>query len=1090
MQDEAKTKDQLIDELNELRRKSLARETAEDQLGKSSVVFPELRHKTPEEIIHELHVHQIKLEMQNEQLKRVQLELEHSRNKYQDLYDFAPVGYFTLDRKGLIKEANLTGANLLGMPGPKLIGRGFGHFVSPESLDQWDKHIIGVFGHEEKDSCELSLKREDGSSFYARLESVRLEVPAEPEGAFGGGHVAHVVVTDITDRKHIEKALRESEERYRTVADLTYNWEYWVDAEGNFLYCSPSCDYMTGYSAKEFISDPDLMNRIVHPDDFDRIMNHFHVSRKVDDIPFSLDFRIIHRDGHITWVNHACQPVFGKEGQPLGRRGSNRDITDRKMVEESLKLSEERYRRVSSITSDIAYSCCKPTAATYSIDWMTGATERTLGYSVEDIKALKCWRNLVVDEDLPIFDRHVTGLSPGTSASCELRLRHKDGSIILVSSFAECVMESGSFDGLRLYGGLKYITERKQMEKQLHQTEERYRSLVEDSFDGIFVQKGSKTVFANSRLYEMLGYSPGELEGMDHWLVYHPDYQDLVRQRAMARMRGEDVISQYEIILQRKDGSSFPADISARLVHVDGEPGIQIWLRDISGRRRSEEAQRRLAVAIDHAAEAVIITDSNGVIQYVNPAQEILSGYSRSELLGQTPNILKSDFQDDTFYDNLWDTINSGEVWSGRFVNKKKDGTVYHEDATISPIYDKSGNLTNFVAVKHDMTKQLEFQEQLLQAQKMEAIGTLAGGFAHDFNNKLQVIGGYVEMILFDKDLSETLKHHLGIIRQTVDSSVELIKGMMVFSRKTSVEHHPIELNKIVDQVSSMLTRSIPRTIEIDLLLADDLWTINAAPNQIDQILMNLAVNARDAMPDGGKLTIKTNNIVLDEEYCRFDPVAKPGKYALITVSDTGTGMSKKTASHIFEPFFTTKETGKGTGLGLAVVYGIVEQHGGRIICDSEPSVGTTFRIYFPAIKEVPQEQYAEKKKPPRGQGETVLVVDDEPQITEFTSKVLTDSNYRVITALNGKGALDLYEKHREEINLVILDLIMPEMAGKECLRALLRTDPKVRVLMISGVLKPGMAEDLKEAGAKGFVKKPFDMNRLLEKIRKIIEDH
>ena len=273
---------------------------------------------------------------------------------------------------------------------------------------------------------------------------------------------------------------------------------------------------------------------------------------------------------------------------------------------------------------------------------------------------------------------------------------------------------------------------------------------------------------------------------------------------------------------------------------------------------------------------------------------------------------------------------------------------------------------------------------------------------------------------------------------------------MMVFSRKTPTELRPIELNKLVAQTRSMLTRSIPKMIQIDLLLADDLWPINAAPNQIDQILINLAVNASDAMPDGGKLTIKTNNIVLDGEYCRFDLLAKPGRYALITVSDTGSGMNKETTSHIFEPFFTTKEAGKGTGLGLAVVYGIVEQHGGSIICDSEPSVGTTVRIYFPAIEEVPQEQYSEKKEPPRGLGETILMVDDESNITICASRMLTKANYRVITASNGKEALELYEKHREEIKLVILDLIMPEMGGGECLLGLLTMNPKVRLIFDS----------------------------------------
>jgi CheY-like chemotaxis protein len=312
---------------------------------------------------------------------------------------------------------------------------------------------------------------------------------------------------------------------------------------------------------------------------------------------------------------------------------------------------------------------------------------------------------------------------------------------------------------------------------------------------------------------------------------------------------------------------------------------------------------------------------------------------------------------------------------------------------------------------------------------------------------------------------------------------------MMVFSRKTPIDLLPIDLNKLVAQTRSMLARSISKMIEIDLILADDLWTIKAAPNQIDQILMNLAVNARDAMPDGGRLTIKTENITLDDEYCIFDPLVKPGRYVLIEVSDTGTGMNKETASHIFEPFFTTKEEGKGTGLGLAVVYGIVEQHGARIVCDSAPSVGTTFRIYFPAIEEVHEEEYFENKEPPRGQGETLLLVDDEPHLRDIVARQLVGANYRVIKASNGNEALNLYEEHREQISLVILDLLMPGMSGKQCLEDLLVMDPNVRVLIASGAMNSAIESDLKEIGARGLIAKPFETSQLLEKIRKIIDE-
>jgi len=597
----------------------------------------------------------------------------------------------------------------------------------------------------------------------------------------------------------------------------------------------------------------------------------------------------------------------------------------------------------------------------------------------------------------------------------------------------------------------------------------------------------------NNKGCEVLGYNEDEILNKNWFDV-------CVQKEIRAEARGffEKLLAgvgapveYHENPVLTKDGEERVIAFHYSLIRDQAGPitGVLFSGDDITERRMVAEAQRRLFTAVEQAAEAVIITDATGIIQYVNPAQEILSGYSSDELIGQTPNIFKSDEYDDSFYWNLWATINAGNVWSGRFINRKKDGTKYHEDASISPVYDESGKLTNFVAVKHDVTKQLLLQEQLFQSQKMEAIGTLAGGFAHDFNNKLQIIKGYLNLVLFNKNLPDTVRSDLELIKEDVNSSAELITGMMVFSRKASVKLESLNLNNLVAHFRSVLSPVMPKMINIDIVLTDDIWTINAVPNQIDQILMNLAVNARDAMPDGGRLTIQTRNVVLDDDYCLHDPVVKPGRYVLIEVSDTGTGMDKETANHIFEPFFTTKESGKGTGLGLSVVYGIVDQHGGRIICDSEPSVGTSFSIYFPAIQEAPVEQYSENKEPPRGQGETILVVEDEPGFLKIASRLLMEANYRVIKASNGKDALELYEKHREEIGLVVLDLLMPVMGGKECLQALLSMDPRARVLLVSGFTQDGETKEALDSGARGFIGKPFDIPQFLEKIRTIIDD-
>ncbi|MGO9739315.1 MAG: PAS domain S-box protein [Desulfomonilaceae bacterium] len=1018
--------------------------------------------------------------------------------------------------------------------------------------------------------------------------------------------------SELEERRTIENTLRQSEIKFRTIVNFTYDWEYWVDAEGNFLYVSPSCERITGYSAQEFLDDPDLMNRIIHPDDRATMLDHYHNVRKV--APYevdSIDFRIIRRDGETRWIGHVCQPVYGQDGQPSRRRGSNRDITERKLAEESLKEATVFLNTLmNAIPVPLFY---KDSNGRYigfnkSFEEFFGKTSQELvGKNVFDIHP-RDMAELYHAKDLELFH------DPGAQIY-EAQIKEAHGAV------QDVLIHKSTFSDLQghilgLIGVFLDITEQKLAKEALAESEKRFRKVFEQGPIGIaMLGLDYRWIAINATFSKIVGYAEDELTKLTFVDITHPDDIDEDVGYAEKLKRGEipscrlkkryikrngevvwvnltatlirddhdkelyylnmiediteskqleEELRQSELRLSRaelvagfgnwevdlstrrlatsngarkiyglgqqvewafddiqkfplpeyrspldeaflaliKDGAPYDIEFKIKranddqvidihsIAHYDAEKNLVFGtIHDITNLKRAEESHRLLFAAIEQAADAIIITGATGIIQYVNPALEILSGYSRNELLGQTPNVFKSDFHDEDFYKQLWETINAGKIWSGRFINSRKDGTEYHEDISISPVYNKTRKLTNFVAVKHDVTKQLELQEQLLQAQKMEAIGTLAGGLAHDFNNKLQVIAGYVELILFNKDLPETVKSELGVIKKTINGSAELVKEMMLFSRKTPAEHQPIELNKLVAQSRSILIRSIPKMIEIDLSLADDLWTINAAPNQIDQILMNLAVNAKDAMPDGGKLTIKTNNIVLDEEYCRFHPNTKPGRYVLLTVSDTGTGMNKETVGHIFEPFFTTKEPGKGTGLGLSVVYGIVEQHGGKIICDSEPSVGTTFSIYFPAIEEVPQEQYSEKKEPPKGQGETILLVDDESNFLEATSRLLNRANYRVITASNGKEALEHYEKRPKEIRLVVLDLIMPRMGGAECLRSLLTMDPKLRVLMVSGALKAGMAKDLKEAGAKGFIKKPFDMSRMLEKIRKIIDE-
>jgi PAS domain S-box-containing protein len=510
--------------------------------------------------------------------------------------------------------------------------------------------------------------------------------------------------------------------------------------------------------------------------------------------------------------------------------------------------------------------------------------------------------------------------------------------------------------------------------------------------------------------------------------------------------------------------------------------------RRVEERLQAEEALMRLATAVEQAAESIVITDNRRNIEYVNPAFEKIFGYAQDETLGRNPWFLISEEYDSDFYTNLFLNISKEEVWRGRVIGKSKSGERFHQDLTISPVRDASGAIINYVYVGHDVTQRVELEKQLFQAQKMEAIGTLAGGIAHDFNNVLTVALGYSEMLLMQTSESSPYHADLTRIANASRKGAELVKQLLSLSKKTEDKPHPMDLNHAVEQIKNLLSRTISRMIEIRVHLAKDLKAMIAEPIQMEQVLMNLVLNARDAMPEGGLLTLETANVFLDEEYCRAHWCVKPGEYVQLTVADTGVGMDKGTQGRMFEPFFSTKESGKGTGLGLAVVFGIVNAHGGHIWCDSEPGRGTTFKVLFPVTEPEAEVAEAASSDVPAGGTETILLVDDEEFVRDLGAGLLGKTGYRVLRAGDGREGLDIYRRHKDEISLVILDLIMPVMGGNQCLEELLRMRPNAKVLISSGHSSEDSIKQLSAKGARGFVPKPYQPRQMLRMVRQILD--
>ena len=511
-------------------------------------------------------------------------------------------------------------------------------------------------------------------------------------------------------------------------------------------------------------------------------------------------------------------------------------------------------------------------------------------------------------------------------------------------------------------------------------------------------------------------------------------------------------------------------------------------------RARLEETQQRLSAAVEQSAEAVFIAETDGTIIYFNPAFERISGYSRDEAIGQNPRLLKSGRHDLTNYCDLWQTISEGWVWQGRLTNRRKDGSLYTEEATITPIRNQADDIVNYVATMRDVTRETQLEEQFHQAQKMEALGQMAGGIAHEFNNLLTVI--HISTRLLQRQLlpQDPLWDHVQRIREAGDRATSLTKQLLSFSRREVVEPQVLDLNQVVEDPSRMLQRIIGEDIHLMTSLANDLWPVEMDPTQIDQVLVNLVVNARDAMPEGGTLSIETRNLILDQDYLSAHVDAQPGRHVVLSISDTGVGMDKDIRAHIFEPFFTTKQRGQGTGLGLPTVFGIVTQNKGHIRVYSEVGMGTTVRVYLPCTdktvtlgKAQPQPLRPASSKLVRGT-ETVLVVEDEQGVRDLAVQVLRSCGYRVLAAQGGPEALQVSKGYEDPIHLLLTDVVMPQMNGRELAAQLQEQRPAMQVLYMSGYADDAIVHHGVLLASEAFLSKPLTIEAPTHKVRALLD--
>ncbi|MCJ7617777.1 MAG: PAS domain S-box protein [Desulfobacterales bacterium] len=636
----------------------------------------------------------------------------------------------------------------------------------------------------------------------------------------------------------------------------------------------------------------------------------------------------------------------------------------------------------------------------------------------------------------------------------------------------------------------------------------------------------------NKQMEQLTGMSIEESVGEKCYEVFHSEDCHSADCTLKRILRGEKR-AELESTRETKDGRKIAVELIATPLKKSGKTiGVIESFRDISKRKMAEDALQRAHDELEQRVEertaelirtteqleleltermrakdtlreseqkyrtlfqdsrdAIYMTSREGEFIDVNRSALDLFNQNREEMIGL--DIRKICVNPDDWHCFQKQIERHGSVRDYELKFRRKDGTKMDCLVTSTVHRTDDGGILGYQGIIRDISNQKQLEARLQQAQKMEAIGTLAGGIAHDFNNILQAVSGYVQLLLIKKKAEDPDSHYLKQIYKSAHRAGDLVKQLLIFSRKVESKLRPVDLNHEVAQVAKLLRMTIPKMIDIELNLAKDLKIINADSIQLEQIIMNLALNAKDAMPDGGKLLFETNNVILDQEYCKIHLGATCGEYVLLSTSDTGHGIDKESFDHIFEPFYTTKETGHGTGLGLAMVYGIAKNHGGYITCYSEIGQGTVFKIYFPVLnsKVVEQEIEDAEKADMLGGHEIILLVDDEDAIRDLGRDMLTMYGYTTITAEDGETAIEIYEKEKERISLVILDIGMPGMGGSKCLQELLRIDPEAKVIMASGYMKSGKEKETIESDAAGFIGKPYKLTDMLKKVREVLDN-
>jgi PAS domain S-box-containing protein len=978
-----------------------------------------------------------------------------------------------VNSEGRFTYANASAVRGFGYPRDELLALSVWDLTDAVQCEHWRETWEGA-RRTGSLRMDARARRKDGSMLPGEVVITHLDL--------GGKEFQCAVFRDLTEQKQAQEALRESAVTLLESQRVAQLGSYRADLVGGTWTCTPVLDEIFGLTDPSSGKTVPGWLSIVHPDDREEMAAYFTLNVIERGERFDREYRIVRpRDGEVRWVHGLGELVPDGDGRPKELIGTIQDITERKRAEHALSESEAQFRALSdqsltgiALIQDGRFVYVNPRLA------------EMFGYGPGEMIGLKSVD--VVHEDA----RAMMGESIRQRLSGEMQRVHhlfkglrKDGTCVELELFGRSLTYRGRPAAMST---LLDITERKQAEALLRAQERRFRSLIENSAEGIGLMAGdTSAIYLSPAFTRMLQYPVEDWLGRRLLDLIHPEDYPEAAALIAGGLESPEVPVSWQFRFRDAAGAwRWMEGTAVNLLADPAVEGIVVNWREITDRKIAEEALRqseaRHRALLRGVPDLIFVLDGSGVFLDYHPAAVNQPLLPPERFLGRHLSEVLAPEAAQRFERAVLEARRTGATQNVEYTLTVREVT-RHFEARVVPMEENT-----LTVVTRDITGEKTLEAQLRQAQKMEAVGQLTGGIAHDFNNILMAIVGYTDFLLAEIKASPALAEDVQEIRKAADRATVLTRQLLAFSRRQVLVPQLLDLNALVVEMGKMLHRLIGADVGLRTHLAEDLGTVRADPGQLEQVILNLALNARDAMPAGGTLNIGTANVELDQSYVETHPYVTAGRHVLLWVSDSGVGMSREIMSHLFEPFFTTKQRGKGTGLGLATVYGIVKQSGGHISVYSEPGKGSTFKIYLPRVDEAAQAIVVPTRQPPVGGRETILVVDDDDSVRALVRRILGEHGYAVFDAASPAAALESVRAASRHIDLLITDVVMPGQSGRELADELTAALPGLKVLYMSGythdaivhrgVLDPGIH----------FVSKPVTADVLLRTVRDLLD--